>query len=546
VNLINHLRRSVVVAAVATTVIGGAAGTTHADSAPTMTPVTVLAAPAGTATDPPTPSGSFAALTAPTAPRALTATPSNAKVKLAWLAPTSNGGATINKYRVQRARAGGPWKTIAYPTTRHYTATGLTNGISYSFRIRAHNAAGWGPSSTAVKAIPRTVPTVPRSPTAKPANTTVKLAWLAPSKNGGAAINRYAVQRATGSGGPWKTIARLTTRSRTAKGLINGTKYYFRIRAHNTAGWSKPSTVVTAVPRTVPGAPLSPVATPGNSSVTLSWQPPSNTGGAKVDNYTVQAPNFGVWTDIASTTELTYPVTGLWNGTPYDFRIVARNTAGRGTPSLPVQAVPFTSPGAPMKLTATSGKDWINLTWNPPLGDGGRPVQGYWIYRSTSLNGTYTALKHTQTLSDLETPLAPGTAYFYYVMACNVAGCGTPSNKVSANVPTLPTKPASCQATQLYGPGSDWMRVQWTPPVDNGGAPILDYSVQIGDWDFSVVYKSVQPLPNPTVTDIYLPLSTGGYYSDLDKAYYYEVRVAARNAAGVGQWCVAYNVAMFE
>jgi len=253
-----------------------------------------------------------------------------------------------------------------------------------------------------------------------------------------------------------------------------------------------------------------------------------------------------VWADIASTTGLTYTDPGLWNGTPYDFRVVAHNVAGLGAPSTVVQAVPFTSPGAPMKLTATSGKDWINLTWNPPLGDGGRPVQGYWIYRSTSLNGTYSSIKYTQTLSYLETPLAPGTAYFYYVMACNVAGCGTPSNKVSANVPTLPSKPGACQATQLYGPGSDWLRVQWTLPVNNGGAPILDYSVQIGDWDFSPVYKSAQPLPNPTVTDIYLPLSTGGYYSDLDKAYYYNVRVAARNAAGVGQWCVAYNVAMFE
>jgi fibronectin type 3 domain-containing protein len=389
------------------------------------------------------------------------------------------------------------------------------------------------------------VPTVPRSPTAKPGNTTVKLAWLAPSSNGGAAINKYAVQRATGSGGPWKTIAYPTTRSRTAKGLTNGTKYYFRIRAHNTAGWSKPSTVVNAVPHTVPSAPQSPVATPGNSSITLTWLAPTSDGGAAID-YTVQTPNFGVWTDIASTTGQTYTATQLYNGTPYTYRVVAHNTAGFGAPSTAVQAVPFTTPGAPMKLSATSGKDWINLTWSPPLGDGGRPVQGYWIYRSTSLYGTYSSVKYTQSLSYLETPLAPGTAYYYYVTACNIAGCGTPSSKVSANVPTLPSQPATCQATQLYGKGSDWMRVQWTPPADNGGAPIVDYKVQIGDFGFSAVYKSVQPLPNPTVTDIYLPLSTGGYYSDLDKAYYYNVRVAARNAAGVGQWCVANNVAMFE
>jgi predicted phage tail protein len=534
VNLTNHLQRSVAAAAVAAAVIGGAASTTHAETAPTITPVTVLAAPAATAADAPTPSGTLAAVTAPTAPRSLTATPRNAKVKLAWLAPASNGGAAINKYRVQRARAGGAWKTIAYPTTRRYTATGLTNGIRYYFRVRAHNTAVWSTPSTVVKAVPRTVPTVPRSPTATPANTTVKLAWLAPKSSGGAAINRYAVQRATGAGGPWKSVAYPTTRSHTVKGLTNGTTYYFRIRAHNTAGWSKPSTVVNAVPRTVPSAPLAPVATPGENTVTLSWKPPLNTGGAKID-YTVQMPNFGVWTDIASTTALTYTATQLYNGTPYDFRIVAHNAAGFGAPSTVVKAVPFTTPGAPLKLTATSGKDWINLTWNAPLGDGGRPVQGYRIYRSTSLYGAYSQVTYTQSLSYLETPLAPGTAYFYYVMACNVAGCGPSSSKVSANVPTLPSQPATCIATQLNGKGSDWVHVQWTPPSNNGGAPILNYSIRITDFGYPTVYKTAQPLGNATATDIYMPANTGA--TEQGGKYYYNFFVAAKNAAGVGPEC---------
>jgi fibronectin type 3 domain-containing protein len=536
VNLTNHLRRSVVAAAVATTVIGGAAGTTHADTAPTITPVTVLAAPASTAAHPPTPRGTLAAVTAPTAPRSVTSTPGNTKVKLAWLAPVSSGGAAINKYRVQRARAGGPWKTIAYPTTRHYTATGLTNGTRYYFRVVAHNTAGWSKPSTVISTVPRTVPTAPRSPTATPGNATVKLAWLRPSSNGGVAINKYRVQRATNAGGPWKTIAYPTTRSHTAKGLTNGTKYYFRVVAHNTAGWSKPSTVISAVPHTVPSAPLSPVATPGNSSVTLSWKPPSNTGGAKIDEYTVQTPNFGVWTDIASTTGLTYTATQLWNGTPYTYRIVALNTAGWGTPSLPVQAVPFTSPAAPMKLTATSGKDWINLTWNPPLGDGGRPVKAYRVWRATSLNGPYYWMDDVQTLSYTQSPLSPGTAYYYKVAACNVAGCGPSSNTAYANVPTLPSQPATCQATQLNGKGSDWVRVQWTPPSNSGGAPILNYSIRITDFGIqATVYKTAKPAGNATAFDIYMPADTGA--SEQSGKYYYSVWVEAKNAAGVGPSC---------
>jgi hypothetical protein len=80
VNLTNHLRRSIVVAAVATAVAGGAVGTTHPDAAPRITAVTVLAAPAS----PAAPSSVLvAAVTAPTDPRSLTATPRNATVKLA-------------------------------------------------------------------------------------------------------------------------------------------------------------------------------------------------------------------------------------------------------------------------------------------------------------------------------------------------------------------------------------------------------------------------------------------------------------------------------
>jgi hypothetical protein len=38
------------------------------------------------------------------------------------------------------------------------------------------------------------------------------------------------------------------------------------------------------------------VATPGANIVTLTWQAPSSNGGAAVDKYTVQTPNFGVCT----------------------------------------------------------------------------------------------------------------------------------------------------------------------------------------------------------------------------------------------------------
>jgi hypothetical protein len=344
-----------------------------------VSPTTTAASTsAATGTDPPQEPTPYAAeltvlaASAPTAPRSPTATPGNTRVKLAWLAPSSNGGATVDRYVVRRAtNKSGPWTKIAFSTTRGYTAKGLTNGTRYYFRIRAHNAAGWGPSSTVINAVPRKVPTAPRSPVATPGNGSVTLSWKLPSSNGGAKIDKFLVQRYYPGVG-WKDIASPTTRGYTAKGLTNGTKHSFRIRAHNAAGWGPSSTVVNAVPRTVPTAPPVPVATPGNGSVNLVWQAPSSDGGATVDKYEVQQWNvvYAPWTTIGYPTTPNYPATGLTNGTSYYFHVRAHNAAGWGPYSIDVNAVPkAVPPTAPTNLQAfpTGKSGEVYLSWFPPI-----------------------------------------------------------------------------------------------------------------------------------------------------------------------------------
>jgi titin len=432
----------------------------------------VSAASATTAAKAPTPAGALvAAVTKPMAPRSPTATPGNARVKLAWLAPSSNGGATINKYRVQRARAGGPWKTIASPTTHHFTAAGLTNGVRYYFRVAAHNAAGWGPFSTVVKAVPRTVPTAPRSPTATSGNGIVKLAWLAPSSSGGATISKYRVQRAR-AGGPWKNVAYPTTRQFTATGLTNGVRYYFRVVAHNAAGWSKPSSVVNAVPRTVPKAPQSPTATPGLYSVNLTWLAPSSTGGATIDKYIIEHHLYGKeWTTIGETTALSYKATGLTQvGYQHYFRIRAYNAAGLSAGSAVVDTKALTEPGPPQNLTATPGNGTVALNWLAPYVDGGTPIQKYIVQQAIN-EGQFTTIAYPTTGSYTAKGLNPGWTYHFQIYAHNAAGNSAPSAIVSVTIPpVLPSAPAACSAVQLYGPGTATANIEWSPP-NNNGAP---------------------------------------------------------------------------
>ncbi len=91
-----------------------------------------------------------APVTVPPVPTGLQATAGNAQVSLTWNAST---GAT--SYNVKRSTTnGGPYTTIASPTTASYTNTGLTNGTAYYYVVTAVNSAGESNSSAQATATP--------------------------------------------------------------------------------------------------------------------------------------------------------------------------------------------------------------------------------------------------------------------------------------------------------------------------------------------------------------------------------------------------------
>jgi len=67
-----------------------------------------------------------------------------------------------------------------------------------------------------------------------------------------------------------------------------------------------------------------------------------------------------------------------------------------------------------------------------PLVQGGTPITGYKIYRSTS-SGTETGyVSLGNVTSYTNTALTSGTTYFYKVRAVNSVGISSPSNEASA------------------------------------------------------------------------------------------------------------------
>ena len=85
-----------------------------------------------------------AVVTTPSIPRTVTATKTTSSATLKWAAPTSNGGAVINAYRVSRS---GGYEKLVYGHIRSFQFTGLTTLTAYNLYVQARNAKGLGPAA---------------------------------------------------------------------------------------------------------------------------------------------------------------------------------------------------------------------------------------------------------------------------------------------------------------------------------------------------------------------------------------------------------------
>lgn len=80
----------------------------------------------------------------PGAPGNIIALADNTAVRVRWDYPTDDGGGAVTEYTVVVSPdPGNPTRKVTAPT-REVLFTGLTNGVAYSFKVRAHNEAGAG------------------------------------------------------------------------------------------------------------------------------------------------------------------------------------------------------------------------------------------------------------------------------------------------------------------------------------------------------------------------------------------------------------------
>src|SRR4029077_2337968 len=262
--------------------------------------------------------------------------------------------ATITGYNIYRGTTAGGEGGIAVGTvngtTLAFTDTGLTNGTTYYYTVKAVNSAGTSPASNEASATPTavtaTVPTPPKSLTATGGQGSVSLSWSAPSSNGGSPITGYNIYRGTSPGAESSTplATGVTTTSFTDPTVVNGTTYYYTVAAVNAVGTSQPSNEANATPQaTVPGQPTGLVASAGDSKVVLSWTVPNTDGGSPITGYNVYrstTPGGEGTTVFAAATSSSFTDTTAVNGTTYYYKVAAVNAVGVSPQSGEASATP--------------------------------------------------------------------------------------------------------------------------------------------------------------------------------------------------------------
>uniref|UniRef100_A0A3Q2NSW7 Myomesin 2a n=1 Tax=Fundulus heteroclitus TaxID=8078 RepID=A0A3Q2NSW7_FUNHE len=382
----------------------------------------------------------------------------------------------------------------------------------------------------------------------------VLVAWKPPNTVNEAPITGYFVDRCEAGTDTWVqcNTAPVKICKYPVDGLGVGHSYYFRVRAVNSAGISRPSRKsdkVTALDAaenerlqgtdegyvTIPGEPTDVHASEiVKAYVVLSWKPPSPRGRAPLW-YIVEKclAGTGAWQRINTAVKLhspRYPVFDLQDGQKYQFRVYSVNMYGSSeasAPSEPIQKIDEEGvPSAPGLVVATRNtKSSVFVQWEAPKHL--KNLMGYYIDGRVVGDKEWFPCNHKPFRHNrfVVHGLIPGESYVFRVQAVNIFGLSEESQESSpiAVEPALATPSAPYGITMLSCDGSS-MTVAWKSPKHCGGSKVNAYYIDKRDAD-TLVWKEVNLA---AVTERICTVD------NLTEGSFYEFRIQAGNLAGVG------------
>ena len=420
----------------------------------------------------------------PSEPRNVVLTPGHAQINVAWTEPDSNGGASIDGYRVRhRATTATAWRYSIIIAASPYTITSLSNGTAYNVEVQARNNLqppefGHWAMVDPVTPVESTLPIVdaPRAPSKTGAtSSSITISWTAVT---GAA--KYRVRYKTGTNA-WNTVEVAAGTRYTAEMLDASTTYRFEVSAYGDstsfrAGWGAWSayldTATNAAP-TVSGCTTSLGSISGTSTINGSWTNECVSSNRPTGRY-ARYFTFELATAAELTIELvsaTDPYLFLMRGAGTSGTKLARNDDSRdsdfgrrnsrivydaaagtytaeATTYGPMRTDDFTIaikavtgntfPGPPTNVRVIPGNNRLAVLWDPPESDGGSPIKGYRVSHEGA--GSQTRGRRSVTNRPLLAAsdggegiagLDNGTRYSVTVIAVNANGDSAPSTSTA-------------------------------------------------------------------------------------------------------------------
>ena len=312
---------------------------------------------------------------------------SSTSITIGWVSPTSNGGLPVTGYNVYMDIGQTGTFTLlkqSDPTVMTYIRTSLTTGVKVDWKISAFNTVGEGLLSDISTFIAATVPSTPSAPTIlsaySPNGTSINLEiqWQ-PPPNGGTSITGYQLYSCRSDAPNFTLIFDGTNRpditSYVSQGLTIGNSYKFQVQAINSVGISAVSSTLVALAATKPTQPINVyVLSSTSGSVTISWQPPTFSGGLLISSYTIYYSldalpyNWLTVTGISSALSQ-YTISTLAIDNAYAFKVTAVNSLGEGPFSATISQYASNVPSGLSTLSITASSRTMNsigLSWTAP------------------------------------------------------------------------------------------------------------------------------------------------------------------------------------
>jgi chitodextrinase len=486
----------------------------------------------------------------PTAPSALTAVASGNQIGLSWTASTDNVGVT--GYLLERCQGAGctTFAQIASPTATTYNDLGLTTGTSYSYRVRAGDAANnLSPYSNVASASTFTVTTITfvQSISADPQSspTSVAVKFNAAQKAGDLNVavvgwnnSTTTVSSVTDSSG--NTYQRAVGPT-IVSGNLSQSIYYARnilaaaagantVTVQFSTGAAFPDIRILeysgadlASPVDVTAAATGSGGTPNSGSATTTNPTDLIFGANMVTGLTsgpgtgftqrvLTSPDSDIAEDRAVTAAGSYSATAPASGS-WIMQMVAFRTPISGPDTQP--------PTAPSNLTATAASgSQINLGWTASTDNVG--VTQYLVERCQGAGCTTFAQIGTSIVTSYnDTGLTANTSYSYRARATDAAGNLGPYSSVASTTTQAPdtqppTAPSNLTATAASG---SQINLSWTGSTDNVG--VTGYLIERCQGVGCASFARLLTVPGTTYSDTGLVPNT---------SYTYQVK--ATDAAG--------------